>query len=88
MPGVERFYVGPQIATPSTKSEKSGGGVPVVAIARAGDMVWTNGVVSADPETGAFVGGDIRAQTKRVLENLKMGLEQAGSSFDKVVMVS
>jgi enamine deaminase RidA (YjgF/YER057c/UK114 family) len=84
---VERFYIGPQIATSTTKSEKTSGGVPVAAAARAGNMVWTNGVVSADPETGAMVAGDIRVQTKRVLENLKMVLEKAGSSFDRVVMV-
>jgi aminoacrylate peracid reductase len=87
MTKVERFYVGPQIATDTTKSEKSGGGVPVAAAARAGNMVWTNGVVSADPETGAMVAGDIRVQTKRVLENLKMVLEKAGTSFANVVMV-
>src|SRR5262245_14461553 len=87
MTKVERFYIGPQIATNTTKSEKTGGGVPIAAAARAGNMVWTNGVVSADPETGALVAGDIRVQTKRVLENLKMILEKAGTSFANVVMV-
>ncbi len=87
MTRVERFYVGPQVATATTKSESSSAGVPVVAIARANGMVWTNGVVSTDPGTGAFVGGDIRVQTRRVLENLKLGLEKAGTSFDRVVMV-
>jgi enamine deaminase RidA (YjgF/YER057c/UK114 family) len=87
MAKVERFYIGPQIATETTKSEKTGGGVPIAAAARANGMVWTNGVVSADPVTGALVGGDIRAQTRRVLENLKMVLEKAGTSFENVVMV-
>jgi enamine deaminase RidA (YjgF/YER057c/UK114 family) len=87
MTKVERFYIGPQVATGTTKSETSGAGVPVVAVARAGGLVWTNGVVSTDPETGEFVGGDIRVQTRRVLENLKLGLEKAETSFDRVVMV-
>ena len=87
MAKVERFYIGPQIATETTKSEKTGGGVPIAAAARANGTVWTNGVVSADPETGALVGGDIRVQTRRVLENLKMVLEKAGTSFENVVMV-
>jgi enamine deaminase RidA (YjgF/YER057c/UK114 family) len=87
MTKVERFYVGPQLATATTKSEATSAGVPIVAITRANGMVWTNGVVSADPDTGAYVGGDIRAQTRRVLENLKLGLEKAGTSFDRVVMV-
>jgi enamine deaminase RidA (YjgF/YER057c/UK114 family) len=87
MTKVERFYIGPQIATTTTKSETSGAGVPIVAVTRAGEMIWTSGVVSVDPETGEYVGGDIRAQTRRVLENLKLGLEKAGTSFDRVVMV-
>jgi aminoacrylate peracid reductase len=87
MAKVERFYIGPQIATETTKSEKTGVGVPIAAAARANGMVWTNGVVSADPVTGALVGGDIRVQTRRVLENLKMVLEKAGTSFENVVMV-
>jgi len=87
MTKVERFYIGPQLSTATTKSEASSAGVPIVAVTRANGMVWTNGVVSADPETGALVGGDIRVQTRRVLENLKLGLEKAGTSFDRVVMV-
>jgi enamine deaminase RidA (YjgF/YER057c/UK114 family) len=87
MTKVERFYIGPQIATATTKSESSAAGVPVITVTRANGMVWTNGVVSTDPETGEYVGGDIRVQTRRVLENLKLGLQKAGTSFDRVVMV-
>lgn len=88
MAKVERFFVGPQIAMSAAKSEASGGGVPTVAVARAGNLVFTNGVVSNDPLTGEFVPGDIRVQTRRVLENLKLGLEQAGTSFENVVMIN
>jgi enamine deaminase RidA (YjgF/YER057c/UK114 family) len=49
--------------------------------------VYTNGVVSNDPETGELVAGDVRVQTRQVLENLKRGLEKAGTSFENVVMV-
>ena len=37
------------------------------------------------PETGQVVSGAIRAQTRQCLENLKVQLEAAGSSLDKVV---
>ena len=87
MAKVERFFVGPQIAIDGIKSAESAGGVPTVAVARANGMVFTNGVVSNHPETGAVVAGDIRVQTHRVLENLKLGLEAAGTSFENVVMV-
>ena len=73
MANVERFFVGPQIAMSSTKSEKSGGGAPTLAMAIAGGLVFTNGVISNHPETGAFVAGDIRVQTRQVLENFEAG---------------
>ena len=87
MSKVERLFIGPQIAMSTIKSESSGGGVPTVALAKAGNLVFTNGVVSNHPETGEHVAGDIKVQTRQVLENLKLGLAKAGTSFDNVVMV-
>ena len=84
---VERFFFGPQIASGAAKSENRGGGVPTVAVSKAGNLAFTNGVVSNDPETGEIVAGDIRVQTRRILENLKLGLEGAGTSFDNVLLV-
>ena len=51
----------------------------------ANGFVFAAGQVPLDPSTGQLVPGDIRAQTKRVMENLKAVLAAAGSSFDKVV---
>ncbi len=51
----------------------------------ANGFVYTAGQVALDPRTGQLVPGDIRIQTKRVMENLKAVLEAAGSSMDKVV---
>ena len=87
MTGVERFYIGPQIQEATVRSETSKGGVPIVTATRANGLVWTNGVVSVDPETGQIVPGDIRVQTRRTIENLKLILEKAGTSFERVVMV-
>ena len=84
---VERLFIGPQIASSVIKSEDRGGGVPTIAVAKFGNLVFTNGVVSNDPETGEIVSGDIRVQTRRILENLKLGLEEAGTSFEHVLLV-
>jgi 2-iminobutanoate/2-iminopropanoate deaminase len=41
--------------------------------------------VPVDPVTGTMVGGDIAAQTRRVLDNVGALLEAAGLSFAHVV---
>ncbi len=51
----------------------------------AGGLVFAAGQIPLDPHTGQPVPGDVRVQTRRVLENLKAVLLAAGSSMDKVV---
>ena len=53
---------------------------------RAGDFLFVTGQLSEDPITGEISRGDIAEQTKRVMENLKIVLEYAQTSFEKVVM--
>lgn len=48
-------------------------------------MVYTSGVIPADPATGDVVGSDITAQATRVFESLKGLLEDAGSGMDQVI---
>lgn len=48
-------------------------------------MVYTSGVIPADPATGEIVGDDITAQATRVLESLQGLLEDAGSGMDQIV---
>ena len=50
-----------------------------------GDFLFLAGQGSLDPKTGDEVLGDVRAQTRRTLDNIKGILEAAGSSMDKVV---
>jgi 2-iminobutanoate/2-iminopropanoate deaminase len=52
---------------------------------KANGFVFTAGQVALDPATGAIVGTEIKAQTERVLENLKGIVEAAGSSLHKAV---
>ncbi len=55
---------------------------PVLSHAiRVGDLVYTAGQVGMDPQSGEPVGGDITVQTRRVLDNLKLILEAAGTSL-------
>lgn len=51
----------------------------------AGGFVFASGQIALDPATGQLIEGDIRAQTRRVLDNLRAVLETAGSSLDQVV---
>jgi 2-iminobutanoate/2-iminopropanoate deaminase len=52
----------------------------------AGGFVFTAGQVALDPRTGALVGGgDVAAETERVIRNLAAVLSAAGSSLDRVV---
>lgn len=54
---------------------------------KAGSTVYVAGMLSTDPITGAIVGhGDIAAQTRRVIESIKVVLEAAGSSLEDVAM--
>jgi len=51
---------------------------------RMGNMVFLSGQIPLHPVTGEMVKGDIKAQTRQVLENVKCILEAAGSSLDQV----
>ena len=51
----------------------------------AGGFVFVSGQIPLDPATGTLVGGDIAAQTHRVLKNLDAILRAAGVSFNTVV---
>jgi len=50
-----------------------------------GDLVFLSGQIPLDAATGKLVDGDISAQAKQSLENLKTILEAAGLGFGHVV---
>jgi 2-iminobutanoate/2-iminopropanoate deaminase len=54
---------------------------------RKGDILQIAGQGPGDPETGEFVGTTVAEQTRRTLENVQAILEEAGASFDDVVMM-
>ncbi len=50
-----------------------------------GDMLFSSGQIPVNPKTGEINGDDIETQANQVMENLAAVLEEAGSSFEKVV---
>ena len=49
------------------------------------NLVYTAGQVGVKSDTGELAGSGIQEQTKQVMENIKLLLEAAGSSMDKVI---
>jgi 2-iminobutanoate/2-iminopropanoate deaminase len=58
---------------------------PYSSALRAGQLLFVSGQVPFDPSTGEMIGGDIAAQTRRVLENVGALLDAGGLSFAAVV---
>ena len=54
---------------------------------RKGPMLQVAGQGPMDPELGRYIGlGDVRAQTRRTLENVRAILEAGGASVEDVIM--
>ena len=58
---------------------------PYSQAVRAGDLLFVSGQIPLDPATGQLVGGDIAAQTHRVLQSLDAIVRAAGATLDDVV---
>jgi 2-iminobutanoate/2-iminopropanoate deaminase len=52
---------------------------------RVGDFLFCAGQIPMIPESGQLVAGDIRAQTERAIENVKIILTDQGLTVDNVV---
>lgn len=70
-------------AISTTKAPQAIG--PYSQAIRSGPFLFVSGQIPLEPATGQLVTGDIEAQTRQALENLKAILEAAGSSLNKVV---
>ena len=58
---------------------------PYSQAVRVGDLVYTAGQLPLVPGTGKLVEGDIKLQTRQVMQNLSQVLAAAGSSLAQVV---
>ncbi len=50
-----------------------------------GDLLFCSGIVPLDPETRQVAGDDIETQTRRVLDNLTMLLDDSGTAMANVL---
>jgi reactive intermediate/imine deaminase len=59
-----------------------------IKVPASGQLIFVSGLTSRDT-TGALVGrGDVRAQTRKILENLRAVLAEAGATLEDVVKVT
>ncbi len=58
---------------------------PYSQAVRSGSFLFCSGQIPLDPKSGEIVPGDVRAQTRRVLDNIAAVLRTEGLSFDNVV---
>src|SRR5213595_2592870 len=54
---------------------------------RAGGLIFCSGMLPVDPETGERHHGTLTSEAHVILGNLKLLLESAGSSLDRLVQV-
>lgn len=52
---------------------------------RYGNLLFVSGQTPLNPKTGKIVEGDVQAQTRQCLENIKAILEAAGTCLDNVL---
>src|SRR3954468_18289239 len=52
---------------------------------RVGDLLFCAGQIPLDPATGNLISGDIKAQTDRVLQNVKAILDDQKLTFANIV---
>ncbi len=52
---------------------------------RAGEFLFLSGQICANPETGELERDTVGSQTRRIMENIKAIVEEAGCTMDDVV---
>ncbi len=55
---------------------------------QTGNFIFLSGQLPIDPATGELVKGDVRLQTRQVLDNIKGVLESQGLGMEHVVKVT
>jgi 2-iminobutanoate/2-iminopropanoate deaminase len=72
------------VATP--RAPRAIGPYSQAVVVDGGRLVFCSGQIPLHPGSGALVGeGDVAAQTRQVMDNLRAVLEAAGSALDRVV---
>ena len=71
-----------QIIRPAKAASAVG---PYNQAVRVGELLFCAGQIPIDPATGNLVSGDIKVQTERVLENIKLILDDQELTFENVI---
>ena len=58
---------------------------PYSQAVKSNGFLFASGQVALDPRNNEFLGGDIRQQTERAMENIKAVVEAAGSNLHHIV---
>jgi len=89
MGSLDRNYAGVIMSKRIIKTERAPAAIgPYSQAIVANNFVFVSGQIPLDPHTGQLVQGDIQAQARQCLENLKAILEAAGTTMDKLVKVT
>ena len=54
----------------------------------SGGFIYVSGQLPIDPFTGEKTSGDIKLQTLRVLDNIKLLLKSGGSGIEKIIKIN
>ena len=55
------------------------------AVIASGSLIFVSGQIPIDPQSGQIIQGDIKAQTRQALGNLRAILEKAGTTLQCVL---
>ncbi len=61
---------------------------PYSQATKVGGMLFASGQIPLSPTSGEIVEGDVKVQTKQVMENIRAIIEAAGYGFENVVKCS
>jgi 2-iminobutanoate/2-iminopropanoate deaminase len=53
-----------------------------------GNLIFVSGQIPMDAATGEIISSDVKAETKKVMENIGAILTEAGSDFDQIIKTS
>jgi 2-iminobutanoate/2-iminopropanoate deaminase len=77
----------PEVTTTTPRNTPTPIG-PYSHVARVGQFITIGGTAGVDPATGGLAGDDVEAQTRQIIDTLRVMLESADSDLDHIVHVN
>ncbi|MCB0644667.1 MAG: RidA family protein [Phaeodactylibacter sp.] len=72
---------------PKTLFNSTNYGFSQIAIAPAGKLVFISGQVAWDEHLNIVGAGDLKRQTQKAIDNLKIAIEATGGTLDNIMML-